>query len=125
MNSAGVRMEVRWNFLSGKCRMLPVIRKSALDSKAHSKKVLGCETILWVNLYPEARYSQKSSHRALRMQHLKAIMGLAPLTVQCMPDCLSGCPITQRQPASTTPEPMKRPCFLNAAYRILSLFFSK
>jgi len=74
-------------------------------------KKVGCTTNLWVSFYPVARYSQKSSQRPLRMQHLKAIMLFAPLTVQCMPDCLSRCPITVRHPASTTPEPTNRPCF--------------
>ena len=38
-----------------------------------------------------------------------AITALAPATVQRMPDCLRRWPITVLQPASTTPEPTKKP----------------
>ena len=69
----------------------------------------GCETYLWVSFYPHARYSQKSSHRLLKIQQRKAIILSAPWTVQCIPDCFSRCPITVRQPASTTPEPINSP----------------
>lgn len=41
----------------------------------------------------------------------RAMMASAPLTVQCMPACLSLCP-TDLQLASTTPEPAKRPHWL-------------
>ena len=51
-------IEVRWNFFSGKCGMLPVIRKSALDSKAHSKKALSAGSlrhIIYDNLRDDAQ----------------------------------------------------------------------
>ena len=53
------------------------------------------------------REAQKSSNRPERMQQRKARMALAPRTDQRMPDCLRRSPMTVRQPASTTPEPMK------------------
>ena len=37
-------------------------------------------------------------------------MEFAPLTVQCIPDCFSLCPMTVRHPASSTPEPTKSLC---------------
>jgi XapX domain-containing protein len=51
--------------------------------------------------------AQKSSNRPERMQQRRAMMALAPLTDQRIPDCLRRSPITVRQPASTTPEPTK------------------
>ncbi len=59
------------------------------------------------------------------MQQRNAIMLLAFLTVQCIPDCLRRWPITARHPASITPEPINKPWLLNFLYRILSLFFLK
>ncbi len=55
------------------------------------------------------RASQKVSQRPLSSQHRRAMMALAPRTVQRMPDCLRRWPMIVLQPASTTPEPTKRP----------------
>jgi hypothetical protein len=62
---------------------------------------LGCETILWVEFYPVARYFQKSSQRPPRMQHLRAMRLLAPLTVQ------------KSKGAKAKGPPIKRPSGLN------------
>jgi hypothetical protein len=40
-------------------------------------------------------------------------MESAPLTVQCMPACLSLWPMTDLQPVSTTPKPTNRPHWRN------------
>jgi hypothetical protein len=40
------------------------------------------------------------------MQQRRAIIALAPRTDQRIPDCLRRWPITVRQPASSTPEPL-------------------
>ena len=55
-----------------------------------------------------ARRSQKSSKRPLRMQQRRAMMALAPATVQRMPARLSRAPICLH-PTSTTPDEMHRP----------------
>ena len=55
-----------------------------------------------------ARRSQKSSKRPLRMQQRRAMMALAPATVQRMPARLSRAPICLH-PASTTPDETHRP----------------
>ena len=59
-----------------------------------------------------ARCSQKSSKRPLRMQQRRAMMALAPATVQRMPARLSRSPICLH-PASTTPDEMHRPLARN------------
>jgi hypothetical protein len=41
----------------------------------------------------------------------RAMMALAPFTVQCMPARLSRVPITTLQPASTTPVEVQKPCW--------------
>ena len=51
-----------------------------------------------------ARRSQKSSKRPLSLQHRRAMMALAPATVQCMPARLSRAPMASLHPASTTPD---------------------
>ena len=57
-------------------RFVQAVRLASCDLnvKIGGGQAYGCATNLWVSFYAEARYSQKSSHRALRMQHLKAIM---------------------------------------------------
>src|SRR3972149_9913242 len=85
----------------------------------------GVRQIYEGDFHAAARCSQKSSQRLLRILQRRAIMLFAPLTVQCIPDCFSRCPMTVRQPASKTPEPTKRPLFLKSAYRIRSLFLVK
>jgi hypothetical protein len=52
---------------------------------------------------------QTASHVLLASRQRRAMMASAPLTVQCMPACLSLCPTTVLQLASTTPEPVNRP----------------
>ena len=59
-----------------------------------------------------ARRSQKSSKRPLRMQQRRAMMALAPVTVQRMPARLSRAPICLH-PASTTPDETHRPLARN------------
>ena len=59
-----------------------------------------------------ARRSQKSSKRPLRMQQRRAMMALAPATVQRMPARLSRAPICLH-PASTTPDETHRPLARN------------
>src|SRR5207237_1139100 len=56
---------------------------------------------------PAARCSQNSSQRPLSWEQRRAIIALAWLTVQRIPDCFSRCPMIVLQPASTTPEPTK------------------
>jgi hypothetical protein len=56
-----------------------------------------------------ARFSQNSSQRPLSSQQRRAMIALAPRTVHCMPDCLRRSPIRILQPASTTPDPTKKP----------------
>lgn len=51
--------------------------------------------------------SQNCSNRPERIQQRRAMMALAPLTDQNMPERLSREPTTVRHPASITPEPMK------------------
>ena len=46
---------------------------------------------------------------ALGSLQRRAMMASAPGMVQCMPDCLSLWPMTDLQPASTTPEPTNMP----------------
>ena len=55
-----------------------------------------------------ARRSQKFSKRPVRMQQRRAMMALAPATVQRMPARLSRAPICL-QPASSTPDEMHSP----------------
>src|SRR2546430_14738896 len=62
---------------------------------------------------PAARCSQNSSQRPLSWEQRRAIIALAWLTVQRIPDCFSRCPMIVLQPASTTPEPTKRPWLRN------------
>ena len=57
--------------------------------------------------------SQKSSKRPLRRQQRKAMMELAPRTVQNIPERFSRAPMTALQPASITPEPTKSPMARN------------
>src|SRR3989304_8975739 len=94
-----------------------------LESSAYPEK--GVRQLYEGDFHAAARCSQKSSQRLLRILQRRAIMLFAPLTVQCIPDCFSRCPITVRHPASKTPEPTKRPLFLKSAYRIRSLFLVK
>ena len=56
---------------------------------------------------------QMASQVLLASRQRRAMMASAPLTVQCMPDCLSLWPMTVLQLASTTPEPTKRPHWRN------------
>ena len=49
-----------------------------------------------------------ASHWLLACAQRKVMMASAPLTVQCILDCLSRWPMTALQPASTTPELMNR-----------------
>lgn len=55
-------------------------------------------------------------YHGLRQQR-RAMIALAPVTLQRIPDCLSRSPMLL-QAASTTPEPTKRPWRRNSAYRI-------
>src|SRR5437016_8513081 len=64
---------------------------------------------------PAARCSQNSSQRPLSWEQRRAIIALAWSTVQRIPDCFSRCPMIVLQPASTTPEPTKRPWLRNWA----------
>ena len=52
---------------------------------------------------------QAVSHWLLAWAQRKVMIESAPLTVQCMPACLRRWPMTDLQPASTTPEPTNRP----------------
>jgi len=79
------------------------------------RKGKGRATNLWVRNQLVARDSQNSSQRELSWQHLRAIMALAPLTVQCMPDSFKRWPITVLQPASTTPDPTNKPWLRKSA----------
>jgi hypothetical protein len=65
--------------------------------------------------HPTDRCSQNSSQRPLSWEQRRAIIALAWLTVQRIPDCFSRCPMIVLQPASTTPEPTKRPWLRNWA----------
>src|SRR5712691_13177516 len=51
---------------------------------------------------------QVASHWLLASAQRRAMIESAPGMVQCMPDCLSLCPTTVLQLASTTPEPTNR-----------------
>ena len=62
--------------------------------------------------------SQKASKRLLSRLHRRAMMALAPLTVQCMPERLRRLQTTLRHPASTTPEATPKPWARNFAYVI-------
>ena len=64
---------------------------------------------------PAARCSQNSSQRPLSWEQRRAIIAFAWSTVQRIPDCFSRCPMIVLQPASTTPEPTKRPWLRNWA----------
>jgi hypothetical protein len=55
------------------------------------------------------RCLQKSSSRLLAWIHRRARMCSAPGLPQNIPDCLHRAPITVLHPASTTPEPIKKP----------------
>lgn len=68
-----------------------------------------CDIFVDREIQPAARASQNSSHRPLRSAQRRAMMALAPRTVQRMPDCFSRNPTTVLQPASTTPDPTNRP----------------
>src|SRR3989442_6158427 len=50
---------------------------------------------------------QKSSNQPLSQAQRTVSRWQAPLRLQSIPECLSRCPTTVLQPASTTPEPMK------------------
>src|SRR5579859_2888925 len=69
--------------------------------------------------------AQKSSNLLLNRQQRRAMMALAPRTVQNMPDCLRRTPTMDLQPASITPEPTKKPCCRNSGYRIRGVLVSK
>src|SRR6266849_3949968 len=69
------------------------------------------------------RRSQKSSKRPLSLLQRRAMMALAPFTVQCMPARLSRVPITSLQPASTTPVEVQKHCLCNSGYRMRRRFF--
>src|SRR5450432_3059331 len=58
--------------------------------------------------------SQYSSNLPLKRQQRRAMMALAPRTVQNMPDRFRRDPMTDLQPASTTPEPTKSPFSRNS-----------
>ena len=60
-----------------------------------------------------ARASQKSSNFPLMRQQRRAMIRLAPSTVQNMPDCFRREPMTVLHPASMTPEPTNNPCARN------------
>src|SRR5437867_9791295 len=68
------------------------------------------------------RRSQKSWKRPLSLLQRRAMMALAPLTVQCMPARLSRVPTTILQPDSTTPVEVQKPCFSNCGYRMRRRF---
>ena len=70
---------------------------------------------LYIRISADARDSQNSSQRLLIWQQRSAIMALAPLTVQCIPDSFSRWPMTVLYPASTTPDPTNKPWLRNSA----------
>src|ERR1035438_4316472 len=83
----------------------------SVEAEADFGAVLGVRQIYGfgpTRSHPVARDSQNSSHRPLSWQHRSAMMALAPVTVQRIPDCLSRSPMIVLQPASTTPEPTNR-----------------
>ena len=87
--------------------LVPLAGTVPADLLVREADGFGCTTSLWCA--PQAacvaRRSQKSSKRPLRMQQRRAMMALAPATVQRMPARLNRAPICL-QPASTTPEEM-------------------
>ena len=72
-----------------------------------------CEMCSSVSTGYAARRTQKSSKRPLSLYERRAMMALAPSTVQCIPGRLRRVPIATLQPASTTPEPTHSPCARN------------
>src|ERR1035438_9700158 len=64
------------------------------------------------------RRSQKSSKRPLSLEQRRAMMLLAPETLQCMPDRLSRVPINTLQPASRTPVEVHKAWAWNFGYRM-------
>ena len=74
---------------------------------------LGCATNSWVTSHPrtsdQAAKCHRSSQRWPRRRQRRAMMALAPATVQRMPDCLRRWPMTVLQPASITPDPTNKP----------------
>jgi hypothetical protein len=64
------------------------------------------------------RRSQKSSNRPLRRQHRRAMMLLAPSSVQCIPERLRRVPMETLHPASRTPDEVQMPCLWNCGYRM-------
>src|SRR5207248_10109021 len=100
-------------------RITPVLESATLLTCARVKRVkrvcAKCIAEKPAGYQPAARCSQNSSQRPLSWEQRRAIIALAWLTVQRIPDCFSRCPMIVLQPASTTPEPTKRPWLRNWA----------
>ena len=124
VGSHGISVPLRsWNFLArifnyaAGWHRVHFIPSTLILFGSHRKQdaISGRATNLWVEIQHIARPSQNSSQRPLSCKHLRAIMALAPLTVQCMPDSFSRWAITVLQPASTTPDPTNKPCLRKSA----------
>ncbi len=73
----------------------------------------GARRICEIHDITPARRSQKSSKRLLSTAQRRAMMALAPVTVQRMPPCLRRAPTMCLQPPSTTPVATHRPIARN------------
>ena len=101
---------------------LPMIRVQVLARQAgNSSLCWGCvdnlagvRRICEIHGIASARRSQKSSKRLLSTAQRRAMMALAPSTVQRIPPCLRRAPTMFLQPPSTTPlathKPIARNC---------------
>ena len=74
---------------------------------------VGVRPICEIQAVALARRSQKSSKRWLSTAHLRAMMALAPATVQRMPPRLRRVPMMCLQPPSTTPVATHKPIARN------------
>ena len=74
---------------------------------------MGVRRICEIHDLALARRSQKSSNRLLSMAQRRAMMALAPGTVQRMPPCLRRAPMMCLHPPSTTPVATHRPIARN------------
>ena len=73
----------------------------------------GVRRICEIHDFAQARRSQKSSKRLLSTAQRRAMMALAPATVQRMPPCLRRAPTMFLHPPSTTPVATHRPIARN------------
>ena len=91
----------------------PSVITALLAAGADVEATTGVRLICEIHAAAPARRSQKSSKRLLSTAQRRAMMALAPRTVQRIPPCLRRAPTMFLQPPSTTPLATHRPIALN------------